>query len=292
MENGAEVYKGGVEVTLTTAPHARAEDGEHRNAGIEDEVENLVKAKEGVLNKLCREAHDRNLTPHHVDFLEFCDSGVPHMHLEVFGIGKEDLPSEEEIERYTSEEQNHCEHVELNSIYSDGFEWKYSDSGIPVLNYQLQSIRTLLDMSEGKVSPYDDPFDDQNSTKAAPWKMALYWGVYEKGCRFVYGSTDLLNPLEDGPKFKTRCVEKPETESRPLQDLRWPERASSSTVEQVRTQNDETPRGCLEKGSTQLNTLTEVCGRLVHRLLLYLWMTVIAIRRASLLANSSVKDRE
>lgn len=202
LENAADAYDCGIQLDLTTNPFVEDESGEYVYDGIDDMHGALMDAKEAILKKIGYEAHGKSLPPHHVDFLEFTDTGIPHMHIEVFGVTSDSLPSKKQLKEYAWETLDHCKELEIRNIEERNGEWWYQESGTPVTPYVLKSVKTLLDVAEGKICPGDNPFHYVNKTKMNPWKLSLYWAVGDgNGRQFVYGSYALDSPLEDGRKF-------------------------------------------------------------------------------------------
>ncbi|MFC6723387.1 hypothetical protein ACFQE1_03050 [Halobium palmae] len=245
LETAAEQHYLGTEVVITTAPHRDQADGQRKYDGVSDMYssetpdgndQGLIRAKKAVIDWL--EYHlNLNSAPNNTGFIEFTKSGIPHMHLLVYGIPPDVIP-QKELRKFLDLEtkQNHCQVVHFSRIETVRGEWRY-ENGAPIVAYLLKSIRGLLDVADDRVHPGHEAFDTRDGARCEPWKIGLFWAIE---ARFVIGTS----PNQMRPSGATEDPAESILSFNPdlitCRSLMGPGRRSTASVEKLAQQNEET----------------------------------------------------
>jgi hypothetical protein len=185
LETAAGRHRDAVVMTLTTNPN--------RHRSLSEALQALSEKKNCLLSWLATD-YQLGHRPENLTAVEFTESGLPHVHLVLFGISWA-LPKSELAEKWANLGQGRV--VDIDDAHSrDGSDrWRlhYDDDGRPVtLRYYLgKAIRGLCRLAGRDAGELVDAVEDDEIDL---WRQSLYWATE----RQYYSCSPCLKDTDDG----------------------------------------------------------------------------------------------
>ncbi|ARS91257.1 hypothetical protein B1756_17030 [Natrarchaeobaculum aegyptiacum] len=187
FEKASELYIIGQMITLTTDPK--------RFDSIEEMYESLMKNKTRFMQWL-KDKLGRDTVPTNLHVVEFTDTGLPHLHLCVFGVHVSEVPSEADVSEYWGETRDQGSEVDCQRIqYSTGRDRWIMGSGADLQYYLAKTYNDMMAVASGETEP-------ENFTHG--WKLALYWCMeiqVHNGSQVLMGNSRDDDENGDNVKF-------------------------------------------------------------------------------------------
>ena len=166
LSTATERYNRATVATLTTDPK--------QHSGLSDALQSLSENKNKLLSWFSTE-YQLGYRPEYVCVLEFTQSGLPHLHLVLFGISYA-VSQEQLAAKWGDYGQGWVVHIKEVENVHDGDIWRLHDDGdiVALRDYIGKSIRGLQSVAN---SSADDLRSRLEQGDLSLWRQALYWAT-------------------------------------------------------------------------------------------------------------------
>jgi hypothetical protein len=174
-------------VSVTTDPKLPGNDS------ALDAVDSLIETKNRFMSWLSStpKAPQIDSRPDNLYVLEWTDSGLPHLHILLFGVNW--VASQETLSNYLGQKQGRV--VDVRPVRKRDDQWLIRDgaSRVSARQYLGESMRLLCDLASMNPGDVRDAVDQRRAGDRSGelWKLALYWA---SGKQFWDGTPGLKDP--------------------------------------------------------------------------------------------------
>ena len=153
-------------LTVTTDPK--------QHSGLSEALENLSKNKGRLMSWLATD-YQLGHCPENLTVLEFTESGLPHIHIVLFGVSY--VVSQEQLSaKWRDYGQGSVVDIRTAKNVHDSKEWRLHDDGtvVTLRQYLGKAIRELQSLANADADELRDRLDDGD---VHLWRQALYWAT-------------------------------------------------------------------------------------------------------------------
>lgn len=178
-----DCHNNAVVATLTTDPK--------QHSGLFDALDSLSKNRNRLLSWLATE-YQLGYRPEYVSVLEFTDSGLPHLHLVLFGVSWA-VSQDQLAAKWGDYGQGWVVDLRTAKNQHDTDTWRLHDDGgiVSLRQYIGKSIRGLQEVANSNA---EDLGDRLAAGDLSLWKQSLYWATEQQ---YMTCSTG-LKPTDSG----------------------------------------------------------------------------------------------
>jgi hypothetical protein len=167
LQSASQRHRDAVVLTLTTNPD--------RHSGLSDALQNLSDNKARLMSWLSTD-YQLGHRPENLTVLEFTESGLPHLHVVLFGISY--AVSQGQLSaKWRDYGQGTVVDIRTATTPHDGDQWRLHDDGsgtVTLSQYLGKAIRELQAVASADASDLRERIE---AGDLSLWKQALYWAT-------------------------------------------------------------------------------------------------------------------
>ena len=167
LESAGHRHSDAVVLDLTTDPKA--------HSGLSEALESLFDNKARLMSWLATD-YQLGSTPENMTVLEFTQSGIPHLHVVLFGVSY--VVSQAQLSaKWRDLGQGNVVHIGTAKTPHDGTQWRLHDDDRGTVTLEQYFGKAIRELQKVASMSGDELRDRIDSDDISMWRQALYWAT-------------------------------------------------------------------------------------------------------------------